>query len=64
VSLYILVDVLVVGFIANFVRAVDERFHEPQPATRTAADKDEPRFTRTGEPARAGARTTETTRRR
>jgi MFS family permease len=50
ISLYIMVGVLVVGFIANLmIRPVHERFHEP--ATE-AADREE-RFVRDGEPATA-----------
>jgi MFS family permease len=49
-SLFIMVGVLVVGFIANLmIRPVDERFHEPAGAAATA-EPDE-RFARDGEPA-------------
>jgi MFS family permease len=67
-SLFIMVGVLVVGFIANLmIRPVNERFHEPERTETPAARRDEEeRFTRTGErepePARAGARTMTTTR--
>jgi MFS family permease len=48
-SLFIMVGVLVVGFVANLmIRPVNERFHEPE----READRDE-RFTRDGEPATA-----------
>jgi len=67
-SLYIMVGVLVVGFIANLmIRPVNERFHEPEPerdAGSTAERDEEERFTRTDErePATsmAGATTTTT----
>jgi MFS family permease len=65
-SLFIMVGVLVIGFIANLmIRPVNERFHEPERTETPAARRDEEeRFTRTGErepePARAGARTTTT----
>ena len=50
ISLFIMVGVLVVGFIANLmIRPVHERFHE---ADRTAAGREE-RFARDGEPATA-----------
>jgi hypothetical protein len=67
-SLFIMVGVLVVGFIANLMlRPVNARFHEPERTETPAARRDEEeRFTRTGErepePARAGARTMTTTR--
>ena len=49
ISLFIMVAVLVVGFIANLmIRPVHERFHEPA----TEADRSE-RFARDGEPATA-----------
>ncbi|MEA2323517.1 MAG: hypothetical protein QOD81_3367 [Solirubrobacteraceae bacterium] len=49
-SLFIMVGVLVVGFIANLmIRPVDERFHEPERAAATA--KSDERFARDGEPA-------------
>ena len=55
-SLYIMVGVLAVGFIANMmIKPVDERFQETE--TGTARD-DEERFTRDGEPARTGSEQT------
>jgi MFS family permease len=49
ISLFIMVGVLVVGFIANLmIRPVNERYHEPARAT----DRDE-RFAHDGEPATA-----------
>jgi MFS family permease len=49
ISLFIMVGVLVVGFIANLmIRPVNERFYEP--ATDTGRDE---RFARDGEPATA-----------
>jgi MFS family permease len=51
ISLFIMVGVLVVGFIANLmIRPVNERFYEPEGAT--VAEDDE-RFARDGEPATA-----------
>lgn len=50
ISLFIMVGVLVVGFLANLaIKPVDERFYEPEDAV---ADRDE-RFVRDGEPATA-----------
>src|SRR3954447_23084460 len=49
ISLFIMVGVLVVGFIANLmIRPVDERFHEP------VTDRED-RFVRDGEPATAAS---------
>src|SRR4051812_3393847 len=49
ISLFIMVAVLVVGFIANLmIRPVDERFHEP------VTDRED-RFVRDGEPATAAS---------
>jgi MFS family permease len=49
ISLFIMVGVLVVGFIANLmIRPVNERFYEPD---RAAADGRGERFARDGEPA-------------
>jgi MFS family permease len=49
-SLFIMVGVLVVGFVANLmIKPVSERFHEPDRGV--PADEDEPRFVRDGEPA-------------
>jgi len=49
ISLFIMVGVLVVGFIANLmIKPVNERFHEPVAET----DRDA-RFARDGEPATA-----------
>jgi MFS family permease len=64
-SLFIMVGVLAVGFIANLmIRPVNERFHEPERAASPTARDEEERFTRTGErePAAtmAAARTTTT----
>jgi MFS family permease len=57
ISLFIMVGVLVVGFIANLmIKPVDERFHEPE---RTAGDREE-RFEREGEPATASSPTPST----
>ena len=57
-SLYIMVGVLAVGFIANMmIKPVDERFQEPETETGAARD-DEERFTRDGEPARTGSEQT------
>jgi MFS family permease len=57
ISLFIMVGVLVVGFIANLmIKPVDERFHEPE---RAAADREE-RFEREGEPATASSPTPST----
>jgi MFS family permease len=56
-SLFIMVGVLVIGFIANLIiKPVDERFHEPA----EAAEREE-RFARDGEPATASPRTSTTT---
>jgi MFS family permease len=63
-SLFIMVGVLVVGFVANLmIKPVDERFHEP------SAERDEgeraregERFARDGEPATASPTATTTTR--
>src|SRR3954454_21806950 len=49
ISLFIMVGVLVVGFVANLlIRPVDERFHEP------VTDRED-RFVRDGEPATAAS---------
>src|ERR687885_676355 len=49
ISLFIMVGVLVVGFLANLaIKPVDERFHE---AERAAAAERDARFARDGEPA-------------
>jgi MFS family permease len=57
ISLFIMVGVLVIGFIANLmIKPVDERFHEPE---RTAGDREE-RFEREGEPATASSPTPST----
>jgi MFS family permease len=51
-SLFIMVGVLVVGFIANLmIRPVHERFQEPDRATEAGEESD--RFTRAGRPAPA-----------
>src|SRR4051794_37254251 len=51
ISLFIMVGVLVVGFIANLmIRPVDERFHEAEGA---AVGEHDERFARDGEPATA-----------
>jgi len=63
-SLFIMVGVLVIGFIANLmIRPVDERFHvrDERRATERDRDEDGERFTREAEPVRA-SRTPTTTR--
>jgi MFS family permease len=63
-SLFIMVGVLVVGFIANLmIRPVNERFHERDEERAPERDRaeDEDRFTREEEPARASRTPTTTT---
>jgi MFS family permease len=61
-SLFIMVGILVVGFIANLmVRSVDERFHEPERRIEDGRAADDGRFARDGEPATARPRTATTT---
>jgi MFS family permease len=60
-SLFIMVGILVVGFVANLmIKSVDERFHEPE--RRVDEDERAERFTRDGEPATASPTATTTTR--
>jgi MFS family permease len=63
-SLFIMVGVLVVGFVANLmIKPVDERFHEPS-ADRAEGERarDAERFQRDGEPATASPTATTMTR--
>ncbi|HEX2103239.1 MAG TPA: OFA family MFS transporter [Solirubrobacteraceae bacterium] len=62
-SLFIMVGVLVVGFIANLmIRPVNERFHEPERRVEERRAAEEQRFTRDGDRARARPAPTTTTR--
>jgi MFS family permease len=62
-SLFIMVGVLVVGFVANLmIRPVDERFHETGRRVEGERARDTERFTRDGEPATVSPTATTTTR--
>jgi MFS family permease len=62
-SLFIMVGILVVGFVANLmIKPVDERFHEPERRVEGERAAGAERFTRDGEPATASPTATTTTR--
>ena len=62
-SLFIMVGILVVGFVANLmIKPVDERFHEPERRIERERAARAERFTRDGEPATVSPTATTTTR--
>jgi MFS family permease len=62
-SLFIMVGILIVGFVANLmIKPVNERFHEPERRVEDERARDTERFTRDGEPATASSAATTTTR--